>query len=136
MAHLIKPSIQPATTLPTKFKLYPMVGKGHYFEVVIYPSLFLFMKKVQQEWGDSTVACTTTFNEKKNKKGIRKVGKIELYPDSLTPDIIAHELDHAVTGYMDCFLNLSLIKSETPVDEQRAQMVGRLHSQFWSLLVC
>lgn len=62
-----------------------------------------------------------------DKKRMRKLGWLHFSPDGLTPDLVAHELDHLVTD----FLRRYPLKGKGDRNEHRASMVGRVHQQFW-----
>lgn len=120
-----------------KFRVYPSTDCRHYFLCVIHSTYQSFLKTVivlLGEEGASTLGVMWPYYKERKGERVRKVGEIHLYPDSLTPDIVAHEIDHAATHYLIHYLNLPALSPETEEDELRAAMVGRLHSQFWSEL--
>lgn len=119
-------------------RIYPRPDSPHYYLLLIYPSYKSFMMNVVRKMGlgDNLAAATITFDEKAGNKFARKVGEIYLYPDSLTYELIAHEIDHAVTAYvtMFCKEGKEKILPETEEDEFRAQIAGWMNQQAWDFI--
>ena len=118
---------------PLKFRIKPLPEAHHYFEVIIFSSSTALRKFATSLGLTGPIIAGTHLREGEH---LRKIGYIFFYPQSLVPDIIAHEVDHAATFYIGEYLHKRMrrIYTDPNADEFRAQMVARLNRQILDYL--
>ena len=124
-----------------KFRLYPE-HKTLFFEVGIYDSRKKMLAAIKRETvakiPSDTMAYTDCVDvvefERKNKRLTRKVGKMYFFKNGLDPDIISHEVLHAINGYFarQGFLSLELTTGlASDLEEVFACCLGRVVGDFF-----
>ncbi|MCK9369539.1 hypothetical protein M0R04_06500 [Candidatus Dojkabacteria bacterium] len=111
-------------------KLYPE-RSSFYFEVVVFKTKNEMLQRIRKDGGttanDTEAYCLYS-------KRLKRLGKIYFYQGATEADTVAHEMIHAVSGYMDYIgvhiLELSLSKA-SEAEERFCRAVDGLIKQFY-----